>query len=122
MADRINDGSVQFGSRSLTINGTDYATDDFSFETTSSEIVRTNEFEVPSGRVTFKGTTSGSATLQLASASTVIPSFGDQFTEDVGLATSIWTITNVGRTESKGGETKVPVSFVLNITTDIVSS
>lgn len=122
MADRVNDGSVQFGSRSLTINNVAYATDDFSFETTTSEIIRTDENEVPSGRVTFKGTTSGSATLQLASASTVIPAFGAQFTEDVGLATSIWTITNVGRTESKGGETKVPVSFVLNITTDIAST
>jgi hypothetical protein len=122
MSDRVNDGSVQFGSRSLTINGTDYATDDFSFETASSEVLRTSEFEVLSGRVSFKGATTGSATLQLASSSTVIPAFGAQFTEDVGLDTSVWTVTNVGRTESKGGETKVPISFVLNITTDIVAS
>ena len=118
MSDRVNDGSVQFGSRSLTINGVVYATDDFSYDTATSEVVRTDHNEVPSGRVTFKGTSSGTATLQLASASTVVPAFGDQFTETEG----IFTVTNISKAESEGGETKVNISFVLNITTDITAS
>jgi hypothetical protein len=117
MADRLIDGSVQYGSRSITIDGTDYATDDFSVETASTQILRTDEYEVPSGRVTIVGETTGSATLQLAADGTAVPVVGDQFTETEG----VFTIISVGRSESKGGETKVPVSFVKNITTTITS-
>ena len=120
MANSLNDGSVQHGSRSITINVTSYVTDDFSFETTSNQILRSDENGNPSGRVTVLGETTGTATLQLASGSTTIPVHGEQFTETDDSVAHIYTVTNVGKSETNQGETKVPISFVRNITTDIV--
>ena len=108
MSDTINDGSVQFGSRRLSIGGNEYATDDFSYENDYTEIIRTNEQEVPDGQVIIKGRVTGTATLQLQSGSTPLPAFGQSFVEDEG---TFW-IRKVGRAETKGGETKVPIEFV----------
>lgn len=119
MSNIVNDGSVQYGSRNLTIDGVVYATDDFSWnEETGSEIIRTAASGALSGRVSIKGALTGSATLQLADESTALPAWGAQFTVTEGVC----TVTAVGRTETKDGETKVPISFVKNITADIVVS
>ena len=112
----VNDGSVVAGSRDLTINAVVYATDDFKLDTDSTEILRTDKNNVPSGRKVTRGQTTGTATLQLATAATAVPDFGMQFTTTEGTC----TITKVGRTETKAGESKVPISFALNITGSIV--
>lgn len=112
----VIDGSVVAGSRDLTINAIVYATDDFKYDIESSKIVRTDKNNVPSGRKTVRGETTGSATLQLATSATAVPDFGMQFTTTEGT----FTIEKVGRTESKNGESKVPITFCLNITGSIV--
>ncbi len=118
MADRINDGSMVTGSREVTIDGVIYATDDFSLDTPEgTTITRTDENEVPTGRVIVKGSTTGSMTCQLATSSTTMPAFGGRFTETEGS----FTVTSVTRQEAKGGETKVAVSFVKDIATVVVT-
>ena len=119
MSDIINDGQVQHGSRQLTIDGAVYETDDFSWDTaTSTTVERTNRLGVLTGRVSIKGGTTGSCTLQLADDAAVLPEWGDQFTTTEGTC----SITSVGKREGKGAEMKVPVSFVLNVTADVVVS
>ncbi len=116
MSDIINDGAVQFGSRDLTINAVVYATDDFSYDVDGKTLLRTGSTDLPTGRVTIRGETTGSATLQLADATTIVPSFGAQCTITEGII----TISKVGKKQTKGGITTVPISFHLNITNSIV--
>jgi hypothetical protein len=112
----LNDGSVVAGSRDLTIGGIVYATDDFHYDMDSNEILRTDKNTIPSGRKLTRGPTSGSATLQLATGSTVVPDVFATFVTTEGT----FYLSKVGRAETKGGETKVPVSFLLAITGSIV--
>lgn len=114
----VNDGDVSYGSRVLTIATVTYVADDFGYDTDSKSVTRTNEKDVPSGRVNVIGEKKGSATLQLATSATALPKFGDQCTVTEG----VLTVLNVGRKETKNGETKVPITFVVNITTSITSS
>lgn len=121
MPNRINDGARHVGSQILTItkwNGSawvsrgTYATDNFSVEKGSNTQDFTDDDNVPNGQFITRGKVTGSATLQLASQAAEIPDFADRFQTNA-LGTSQWFfITSTGRTETKDGETKVPVSFV----------
>lgn len=119
---QVNDGQLAVNSRQITIAGKGtYQTDDFRFSTPVKEILKTNANDQPTGRVVTKQATSGSATFQYLAgpvAGATIPAFGDQFTTPEGT----WTITEVGDEERKDGEAKLPVKFVLNITTNIATS
>lgn len=112
----LNDGSVVAGSRDLTIGGIVYATDDFHYDIDSNEILRTDKNTIPSGRKLTLGPTSGGCTLQLATGSTIVPDQFSTFTTTEGN----FYLSKVGRAETKGGETKVPVSFLKAITGSIV--
>ena len=117
MADILNDGSVAAGSRDINIGGTVYATDDFKYDIgVGATILRTDKNSVPSGRKVARGEITGSATLQLATTSTALPTQFAQFTEAEG----VHSVLTVGRAETKGGETKVPITFVRNITGSVV--
>lgn len=118
MSDILNDGSVVAGSRDLTIGAVVYATDDFKYDTNTNAILRTDKNQVPSGRKVTRGETTGTATLQLATTSTALPGLLAQFTETEG----VHYITHVGRAETKGGETKVPITFAKAITGSIVTT
>lgn len=123
MSDILNDGSVVAGSRDLVINSVTYATDDFHFDTDTTKIVRTDKNSIPSGRKIVRGECSGSCTLQLATTSTALPPFlGTFITVGPITATDMFYLTKIGRAETKGGETKVPVSFDLAITNSIAVS
>ena len=113
-----NDADVVFGSRELTINGVVYAADDFSLDHEVTEIVRTNKNDRPTGQVAIKGRITGSATLQLATSSTPMPEMGMQFTVTEGT----FVLRKVSRSESKGGETKVPIEFVQKFGTVTVTT
>lgn len=113
-----NDSDVVYGARDLTINGVVYATDDFSLDHEVTEIVRTKKNERPSGQVAIKGRITGSATLQLATSSTALPEMGMTFTVTEGT----FIVRKVGRTETKGGETKVPIEFVEKLGTVVVTT
>lgn len=112
-----NDGDVSYGSRDLVINGVTYATDDFNLDHEVTEIVRTDKQERPTGQVGIKGRVNGTATLQLATTSTALPEMGHTFAVTEGT----FVVRKVGRTETKGGETKVPIEFVEKLGTLTVS-
>ena len=87
MSDQINDGSMVIGSRVLAIGAfplssgaptspSNYATDDFSWDQASTETLRTDGNNLPTGRHVAKGPTTGTATLQLADESATVPAFG----------------------------------------------
>ena len=112
----VNDGGVQHGSRDVTIGSETYATDDFSYtHPTGTTIERTESRSLVNGVVHIRGRTTGSMTIQLADQVQPLPDWGSQFTEDEG----VFTITSVGRAETKGAETKVPITFALNVTENV---
>lgn len=117
-----NDANVSYGSRSLTINGIVYATDDFSFSEPVTEIIRTNHLDRPTGAVGTMQRREGSCTLQLATSSTVKPQMGHTFTTTEDSVPIDWIVRKVDRSESKGAEVKVPIDFVEKIGTLAVTT
>jgi|GEM_PF-1439387 len=117
---QVNDGSVVYGSRQLSITTINYVADDFTLTPSFTEVVRTDQNDKPSGRMTVKGPRKGSATLQLATTSTTFPDFGAQFTETIDGTSTVFTIQSVGLTQTKNGEAKLPIEFVENITSSVV--
>jgi len=111
-----NDGSVQYGSRVLTINSVAYVADNVAVERPSKIIERTNEIDEPSGWVGYAGFVSGTAQIQLASGATVIPVAGFTFSTTfvASIDAETFTLTDVSQPEEKGGEKKVNISFKKN--------
>ena len=117
----VNDGSVVFGSLQLTIASVVYETDDLTIDFDVSKIVRTDSQDGPTGRVMIQKETTGSATLMYSSSSINKPAFGAQFSfTDDGL-TYTCTVEKCGKRRVKGGEAKIPMTFVVNITGSIVT-
>jgi hypothetical protein len=108
-----NDGGVVFGSQVVTINSVAYVAENIDFDDPSKNIVRTNENGVPDGQVFIDDVASGSATLQLASASTVAPPKYAEFsiTPVGGAAAITFIVTQVGQRYQSAGETKIPIQF-----------
>lgn len=122
-----NNGTVQHGSRVLTIGsasggtgGTAYVADNFNVTRPTKTIERTNELDAPSGQVTYETFVTGSATLQLAADTTKAPLLGHEFTvtgllPDSGSPSAptaeIFYLSEVGHVETNNGEKKVNVSF-----------
>lgn len=107
-----NEGTVQYGSKVLTIDAVAYVADNVTINRTSKTIPRTNEIDEPSGQVSYKGEPdTGTAQIQLASGSTAFPSQGDTFTIDLGFASETYYITDISIPYVKDGETKVNITF-----------
>ena len=108
-----NDGTVQYGSRVLSINSVSYVADNVTVNRPGKTIERTNEIDEPSGQVSYTGFVTGSATLQLASGSTVIPVQGLTFTETfvASIGSETFYLDSVDQPEDKAGEKKVNVTF-----------
>lgn len=120
MAAFKNDSTVQYGSRVLTIGSADkgaggvtYVADNITIERGSKTIERTNELDEPSGQVSYKTFVTGSATLQLASGSTVIPEQGFEFeaTFVTAIGAKEYYIDSVSQPETKDGEKKINITF-----------
>lgn len=116
-----NDGTLQTGSRVLTIGSTDYIADNFSVNRPTKTIEQNDESDKPRKQKTYTTWVTGTATLQLDDKP---PAFGDTFTVDDMLyeyntatppvltaVTETFYITDVGQTESQGAEKKVNISF-----------
>jgi hypothetical protein len=117
MAKIINDGAVVAGSQDLTLsNGYTYATDDYKFDTSTKSVERTNSLDILTGRKVIQGGTTGSATLQFSAANTPIPTIGLTFTD---ADSNACYITQVGKTMTKAGESKIPISFMVAITNSV---
>lgn len=113
-----NDGAVQTGSRVLTINAITYVADDFDVKQVLLKNTRYSEIGVVNGRKVTLQDLEGTATLQLASGSTAIPTVGMTFTA------SDYTdmmITEVNRPETSNGEKKVKISFATKIGTPVLA-
>ena len=74
-------------------------------------IERRNQLNQPSGQVIDDDFVTGTATLQLATGSTAIPTNGQSFTETFGAASETFLISEIGQPEEQGGEKKVTISF-----------
>lgn len=110
----INDGSFPYGSRVITIGAVTYIADNIEFNRTTKFVANTDENDEPNGGVLVPDFERGSATLQLAASTTVVPALGATFAEKFDpndLAATTWYITEVGKPEEKGGINKVRISF-----------
>lgn len=125
-----NDGTVQYGSMVLAIGtltagspptlGTtvNYVADNLEISRPGKTIERTNEIDEPSGQVSYLGFVTGSATVQLATSSTLAPQFGRGFTLSVfdtdnsgAVDAEFFYIDSVSTPYEKGGERKVNITF-----------
>lgn len=130
MAAYRNDGTVQYGSAVLAIGAvtagnpptigtpTNYVADNITISRPGKTIERTNELDEPSGQVSYIGFVTGSATVQLATSSTLVPTQGKGFTLTVydpdggGTADAeYFYIDSVDIPMDKGGEKKVNITF-----------
>ena len=114
MTAQFNDGTVQYGSRVLTINAVAYVADNISVNRPSKTIKRTNELGEPSGSVGVPDFVEGSATLQLATGSTVEPPAGQTFaaTFDSVIGAETFFVMSPGRVEQKDSEKKINITFI----------
>ncbi len=123
-----NDGTVQYGSRVLSIgtlgagpaisSGVSYIADNFTVTRPGKTIERTSEIDEPNGQVSYLGFVTGSATLQLATGSTLPPVHGKHFTVTVfdtdgdgDLDPEYFYIDSVDQPQDKAAEIKVNVTF-----------
>lgn len=121
--DIINDGSVVAGSRDVTINGVLYTMTNWRWNETNTVIERHDKNNKVSGRKVIKQGTTGSATAQLATTTTVVPPARVPFTVAEPNQGNITVyLTEVGREESNGAETTVPVTFAHAATGTITQS
>jgi len=114
-----NDGGLVFGSQVVTIDSVAYVAENISIDAPSTIIEQKNEFGVPKGQVIVEGFVTGTATLQLASSATAMPSIGDTFTlVQVGGGAAVnFLVSQVGQSFSQDAETKVNISFRKRINT-----
>lgn len=126
-----NDGTVQYGSHVLaigtvtagnppTVTGTtNYVADNITINRPGKTIERTNEIDEPSGQVSYGGFVTGSATLQLATASTLVPKLGQGFSLNTGFDpdadgdsdAEVFYIDSIDQPFSKDSERKVNITF-----------
>lgn len=131
MAATRNDGTVQYGSAVLAIgvitagspptvgSTTNYVADNISISRPSKTIERTNEIDEPSGQVSYPGFVTGSATIQLATSSTLVPFHGKGFSlnsgfdpdNDADTDAEVFYIDSVEQPISKDAERKVNITF-----------
>lgn len=117
MAALINDGSLPYASKSLSINSVAYIAETIKLDNPSKVIERRNELGEPSGQVLVQDFSTGSATLQLATAATVLPPLGATFTKDLTVAGSNQTyiVARVSPAYAQEDATKVDIEFRLKI-------
>lgn len=115
MAAVSNDGSVQYGSRVLTIptsGGTAFVADNVELTRPTNIIEQTDQINEPSGQVVIAGFVTGSATVQMQ-ASVDPPVLGEEFDAEFDATTGSETfiVTEVTQPETKGEEKKANISF-----------
>jgi hypothetical protein len=115
----LNDGSIPYGSQVLTLlatttatTGTAYIADNIDFSDPSKEINRTNQVDEPSGSVNYDDFQRATATLQLATTTTPLPTKGHVAQITVGAGETLWFFV-YDRTapKNKGEDHKCNVTF-----------
>jgi hypothetical protein len=121
MSASYNDGTVQYGARTIAVQtsltstaaiGT-YVCDNINVSRPTKAVDRTNETGEPTGSVGIPDFVTGTATLQLADTSAKEPANGNVFAVifDTTISTETFILTNIGRAEVKDAEKKISVSF-----------
>lgn len=113
MSAAYNDGALPYGSRILTINAITYIAENVEITRPTQNIQRRDELNEPSGAVYVDDFATGNATLQLAAATTAVPTIGQTFTATFGSGSETFVLTEVGQPESQGEAKKVSVNFSL---------
>lgn len=103
----LTTSTLPYGSRVLTIATVAYIAQSFRLDEPGQLIERTTELGAPNGAVLIEQAKTGTATLQLATASTAYPARGAEFTAD----TVTYFITQVGKPEEAAAFKTVEISF-----------
>jgi len=112
MGEVYNSGTVQYGSRVLSINSVNYIADNIEVTRPTNVIERNDQINEANGWVAVPGHVTGTATLQLATGSTAIPVLGNTFSTTIGGATAeTFVIVELSAPEDKASEKKINISF-----------
>jgi hypothetical protein len=76
----FSEGDIPYGSQIITIGATAFVAENINYSEPSTLIERRNESGEASGQVVISGFGTGTATLQLATTLTMIPTIGATFT------------------------------------------
>lgn len=110
-----NDGTVQYGSAELTIptSGVAYIANRCEVTRPTKKITRVDQLGEPNGFALVADFVTGSATLQLASGSTVYPQLGDVFTHtfDGDIGSESFVVSNTGQPLEAEGQKFITISF-----------
>lgn len=106
----ITDTSRPFGSEVVTINSVTYKADDFELTTPTEGVDSLDEFGEVNGATYIPKKITGTATLQLATSGTALPTIGGVTGTFTRSAIS-YLITEVGLPETNGDYRKVRISF-----------
>lgn len=114
MAAAYNDGSVPYGSPTLTISTVTYIAESFKTDRPTTKIDRRNGSNEPSGQVLVADFATATATLQKASTSTALPAVGATFdyTDDATVGAETWILTSVGHARAQGDAVKFEITAV----------
>jgi hypothetical protein len=112
------DGSMQFGSQSVSINSVAYILKNIKVKRSRRRIVQPNVAGVPTQKVHIKGLTEGSATAQLAASTTVAPAQDVVFTiVPIGGGSAVnFIVEDVEDTYEIEGETYCDITFSEKLT------
>lgn len=115
MAAIANDGTVQYGSRTLQIpasTGDTFVADNIEISRPSKVIEQTDQLDEPSGQVIVDDFVTGTAQLQYI-ASTAPPQKGEEFTDtfDSDIGSETFIVQERTDTEDKGSEKKCNITF-----------
>jgi hypothetical protein len=113
---RINNVNVPINGHVLTIATVNYIVDEGSVEYPRDHNVRTDQNSEPSGQWGNTQVPTGTATVQLATAATAIPTDGALFTHTVRSAGEKWVVWSVGVPITKGEDSKVTIEFKRDLT------
>lgn len=108
-----SDGTQAFGLEDspVTINSVTYILESATYTQTSTRADVNSSDGEPLGSTVIPGRIEGSATLQLATATTAVPAIGQTFTIASGRNDGTYVLTDVGESQSQGEYVKVNISF-----------
>src|SRR6266540_2244455 len=101
-----NDGSIPYGSLVLTINNVTYVAEQIEVRRPTFIIERRNQLNQRSGQVIDDDFVTGTATLQLATGATAIPTNGMTFSTTFEAAAETFIVSEVGQPEEQAGKRK----------------
>jgi hypothetical protein len=107
----LTTATLPYGSRVVTVSAVGYIANSFSTSESLQIIERKDTLGAPNGAIGIRQPITGSATLQLATASTAIPQSGDEFGASVTGTSITFFITERSLPEDQAGFKTVTVSF-----------